>query len=109
MTMSVRAKVPRERLRRRLRVRFGTGEPESVGFTANFSTSGLYVATSSVLAPNSKLQLEIEGPDGVIRMRGRVVWAKNSPVRFSQSMPSGMGIELIEPGPEWLAFCKKFG
>jgi hypothetical protein len=107
--MSVRAKVPRERLRRRLLVRFGTGEPESIGFTANFSTSGLYVTTSSVLAPNSKLQIEIEGPHQIFQMQGRVVWAKKSPVRFSQSTPSGMGVELTDPGPEWLAFCKRFG
>ena len=89
-------------------MRFGA-HADKIGFTTNFSETGLFVTTPSVLAPKSTFQMEIQGPEKTFQLRGRVVWAKKSPARFSQSMPSGMGVELTDPGPDWVEFCEKYG
>ena len=107
--MGTKTKVARTRSRRRLQVRFGAQGASKVGFTTNFSRTGLFITTPAVLAPKSTFQMEIQGPEKTFQLRGRVVWAKKSPARFSQSMPSGMGVELTDPGPDWVEFCEKYG
>jgi len=91
------------RLNKRLMVRFGKAKPEAIGFTADISDTGLFIKSNTVHLPGTVLIIDMTLPDErVIRVRGRVVWAKRVPpnmLRFVKK--SGMGIFLDETPPDY--------
>ena len=89
---------------KRIEVRFGPERPTDLGFTVDVSETGLFVKTNTVYPPDTRLVLELFLPDRrVLSLRGRVMWAKRLPPQLARLLrKAGMGVELIDPPPEYL-------
>ncbi len=87
----------KERVRRRVRVMYGPEMPSKVGFTSDISETGLCIKTFIVYKPGDILLLEMEAPDGdVVRMEGRVHWARRVPPNMLRKVKhAGMGVKII--------------
>jgi len=81
---------------RRATVKFGTDEPVRTGFTEDLSFEGMFIKSTAVLPPKTRLNIEISVPDkGVIRMEGIVMWAKKVPTNlFHLVKKGGMGVKI---------------
>ena len=97
-------KQQRTRRTKRIEVRFGPERPTDLGFTIDVSETGLFVKTNTVYPPDTRLVLELSLPDRrVLSLRGRVMWAKRVPPQLARLLrKAGMGVELIDPPPEYL-------
>jgi len=101
--VSPRAKQVSPRYRRRVEVRYvGAGYPERVGFSGNISLSGMMLRTPVVLPPGTILTLDIYFPAQILRLEGRVMWAREGPMTLLSTGRIGMGIRFVDP-PEELA------
>lgn len=90
---------------KRIKVMYGLEKPDHVAFSKNISASGLRLRTNRVYHPGSRLRLWLDLPDGPVEAWARVVWAKQVPAILAQTADCGMGLELEEAPPEWLAVC----
>ena len=97
-------KQKRTRRTKRIEVRFGPEQATDLGFTVDVSETGLFIKTNKVYPPDTRLVLELSLPDKrVLSLRGRVTWAKRLPPQLARHVKkAGMGIELIDPPPEYL-------
>ena len=68
------------------------------------SETGLFVKTSRVYPPDTRLVIELFLPDKrVLSLHGRVMWAKRVPPQLVRLLrKAGMGVELIDPPLEYL-------
>lgn len=96
------------RARKRLKVRFGVEFPDKTAFTKNLSATGMCLRTNQVLKPGTTVQLEIHGPDRTYSVWARVVWAKRVPPQLAHVLDCGMGVRFIQPGDDWLDFCREW-
>lgn len=96
------------RARKRVLVRFGVGSTRYTAFTRNLSERGLFLHTNTVFPPGTTILVEVHALDRTWMFWARVVWAKKVPPQLSHLLECGMGIELIEPGPEWGAFARSW-
>jgi PilZ domain-containing protein len=105
--MSPRGKQQEARYRRRLEVRFGDGvNPPGIGYSGNLSAQGMMIRTPRVYAPGTELDLELRFAGGTLKLRGRVMWAREGPMVWISSGRIGMGIRFIDPPenlPEMMA------
>ena len=85
-------------------VKYGTEKVDKTAFTKNVSETGLYIQTNNVFPPGTTLQLEIHMPDKTFSMWARVAWAKKVPPTLAHVLDCGMGLNFVEPVPEWVAF-----
>jgi len=99
-------RIARQRVKKRLMVKYGVEVFNHSGYTNNFSETGLFLQANQVYKPNTKLRLELHTPEGPHRLSGRVIWAKQMPPRIAGGSTAGMGLEIIEPDERWLIFCK---
>jgi hypothetical protein len=91
------------RFRRRVEVRYvGGGRPERIGYSGNISLSGMMLRTPVCLPPGTILTIDIHFPAQIVRLEGRVMWAREGPMTLLSTGRIGMGIRFIEP-PEGLA------
>ena len=101
--MSPRQKSTEARWRRRLEVRYSDGtNPPSMGFSGNLSAHGMMIRTPRIFPPGTLLELELRFAAGIVKIRGRVAWAREGPMVWLSSGRIGMGIKFIDP-PENLA------
>ncbi|MGH9750962.1 MAG: PilZ domain-containing protein [Candidatus Polarisedimenticolia bacterium] len=89
------------RSRRRIQVRYGPDAPRFIGYTRNFSRTGVMIAAIRVFPPGTVLDLEIGLPSGKVMVRGRVVWARQGSVQWMATGRVGMGLRFVDP-PEGL-------
>jgi len=96
----------KDRIIKRLFVKFGTEKPDKVGFTEDISPSGLFIKCSTVLPPGTQLRIELELSDHrMVLLTGEVVWAKKVPQNLIRmAKKSGMGIRLIQTGDDYQQF-----
>jgi hypothetical protein len=85
-------------------VRYGTDAPTKTAFARDLSERGMQIQTNSVLAPGTTIQLELKFPDRVFTLWARVAWAKRVPAALAYTLHCGMGLEFLEPGPEWTEY-----
>lgn len=88
-----------KRIRRRLKVRFGTEGFERVGFTSNLSVSGMFVASLPAPSLSTRLHFEISAPDmrtqyleGVVQRIAHVDQALRSVIQ------GGFGVRFLSRG-----------
>jgi len=92
----------RTRYRRRYVVRFGRETTTCTGMILNLSTTGLFLASTSIYRPGNQLLLDFR-VDGIpYTLEGVVRWARQAPPRLVRQVPSGMGIEIISPPEAYL-------
>lgn len=98
------ARGPRQdRARRRLALRFrplGTKDQPRPGFTEDLSPTGVFIQTTTPYGAGTLLEIEFDGKDGPMSLKGKVIWAKRAPVSLAQNKRSGMGIKLLSLPPE---------
>ncbi|MCG3116746.1 MAG: PilZ domain-containing protein [Candidatus Manganitrophus sp. SA1] len=99
----------KKRVLKRLSVRFGTQKPDHIAFTHDLSSTGIFLKTTTVFPPNTRLQIELTLPDNkVIHVRGIVMWAKRIPPAFNRVIQKhGMGIHLLNISDEYKALIDR--
>lgn len=87
---------PATRYQRRLTVSFRRrGENRNrIGFTTNISTSGMFVATRSIVPAGNRIRLEINGEKG-FAVEGEVVWVHSQPLQLRDLRSSGFGVRFL--------------
>ena len=93
---------------KRIGIRFGVDRPSQLGFTIDVSEAGLFVKTTTVYPVQTPLVLEMRLPgQEALSLRGHVTWAKRIPPQLARHLKkAGMGVELLDPPPEYLAFVR---
>ncbi len=95
-----------ERHTKRLDVRFEAGGSSYAGITSNLSKHGMFIRTMHGFVPGTTVNIELTLPDSsMMRLQGRVRRTFKTSI---SAMKNGMGIELIEPCPEYLSFIEAF-
>ena len=85
------------RFRKRLRLRFGTDKPSKLAYTEDFGHSGMFIRTSSILPPGTKLLIEITlTDDSLVLFSGMIRWSKSVPPNLMHLVKkSGLGIKIM--------------
>jgi len=101
----------KNRIGKRLIVKFGTEKPDRLGFTEDVSPTGLFIKTNIVSPPGTQLRIELTLPNNsTILVAGVVVWAKQVPhslVRFAKK--NGMGLRLTQSSDDYNRFITEIG
>ena len=97
-----------DRTKRRVLVRFGDDVSSRTGFTRNVSETGIFVQTNQVSRPGSMIHVELEFPEGRFEMWARVAWAKKVPPQLAHILDCGMGLQFVEPPPDWPEFYREW-
>ncbi len=85
-----------QRLRKRIQVKFGTLETSRIGFTEDFSDTGLFIKSALVMNPKTILLIElIPGGTEPIELTGQVMWAKKVPPNLLARVKGGMGVHIL--------------
>ena len=75
----------------RKRVKYGSSEPNFVGYTFNLSEGGVGIKADRVFHPQSRIIIHIYIEDEIVKLEGVVVWV-------SPTLPgiiSAMGIKFL--------------
>ena len=107
--MAQRPKQGGRRLRRRIEIHFGEGEPRHPGYSGNISTAGIMIRTTRVFPPGTILALELKFPEATFRLEAVVMWARQGSVEWLQTGRVGMGLMFVNPSPEMVALLQKRG
>ena len=85
------------RLRKRVTLRFGIDNPVRMAFTEDISDTGIFIKTTNICPPGSKIIVELSLNEGeVIRLECRVMWAKKVPPQLIHLVKkSGMGVKIL--------------
>jgi hypothetical protein len=97
-----------ERTKRRILVRFGDEISSRSGFTKNLSETGIFIQTNLVSRPGSMIHVELEFPEAKFTMWARVQWGKKVPPQLAHILECGMGLQFVDPPPEWAAFYREW-
>ncbi len=92
----------RTRYRRRYIVRFGRETASCTGMILNLSTTGLFLASTSIYRPGNQLLLDFRVGGIPYTLEAVVRWARQAPPSLVRQVPSGMGIEIISPPEAYL-------
>ena len=98
------------RLRKRMTLRFGIDNPVRLAFTEDLSTTGLFIKTTNICPPGSKIVVELSPNDtDQVRLECRVMWAKKVPPQMIHLVKkSGMGVKVLrvlEGDASFQQFC----
>ncbi len=96
------------RVRGRIRVRFGATHPDRMAFTMNVSQTGAFISTNNVFAPGKTIKIEFNFENESPTLFAQVMWAKKVPPQMAHLLSCGMGVRLINPGPEWGALLEEW-
>ncbi len=83
---------------KRLTLQFGTDNPSHHGFTIDISDTGIFLKSALVYPPGTILTVVISiQDDGIVRLQGRVMWAKSVPANLVHLIKKvGMGVKIIK-------------
>lgn len=90
----------RDLSRKRLRLTIAA-EPGSIrAYTGDLSSGGLFIVTTKVLPPGTRVRLKVQTEEGPALGIGVVKWAKRVPAQLIRDSKGGMGIEFTWLSPE---------
>ena len=85
------------RFRKRLSLKFGIEEATRVGFTEDISDTGIFIRSPAVMAPNTILLVELKTiSNEIVRLKGRIMWAKKVPQNMMHRIKGGMGLLITQ-------------
>jgi hypothetical protein len=87
-------------------VRFGAGRPTIDGTTGDLSESGVFIHTTSPLAPGTEVQIHLDAGGFGIPLRGIVQWTRGT---GELGRPPGMGVKLVQPHARYLHLVRQIG
>ncbi|MEK6693214.1 MAG: PilZ domain-containing protein [Nitrospirota bacterium] len=98
-----------KRVVKRLLLKFGVSDTDTVGFTSDVSPVGMFIRTNRGLPPDTCINIALEIPSGeVISLKGFVKRVIKYSSQLGSIMKNGMGIELREYNEAYLKFLKDF-
>lgn len=72
-----------------------SAEPGSIkAYTGDVSHGGLFIVTTKVLPPGTRVRLNVQSKEGPALGVGVVKWAKRVPTMIIRDAKGGMGIEF---------------
>jgi hypothetical protein len=82
---------------RRVQVHFWRqGDPAAyIGYTANISLTGMFIATNSPLSSGARIRIEVIDRDRGFMVEGVVAHARKSPPELARLNQSGMGVRFL--------------
>jgi len=93
-----------KRRKRRFALRFGIDEPTRLAFTEDISMEGMFIKTTNIYQPGSRLKVTLILPDEqTVTLEGKVQWAKRVPpqmIRLVKKAGFGLKIERFLQGEE---------
>jgi len=93
-----------ERFIRRLETEFTGDNKNYRGISSDLSLNGLFIRTQHAFEPDTLVDIVIHLPDvASVRLKGKVRRSIKTPII---SIKNGMGIEIIENDPQYIAFIK---
>lgn len=98
-----------KRIIKRLPVRFGISDPNTIGFTSDISPVGMFIRTNRGLPPETHINIDLETPSGeIISLKGIVRRAVKYSSHLGNIMKNGMGIELKGSNNSYITFLKNY-
>lgn len=87
-----------KRHKKRLSLRFGTVAPTRLAFTEDVSSHGLFIKTTNICSPGTRIQIELTLPDDEsVFVEGMVRWTKKVPPQMIHLVKkSGMGVMIMK-------------
>ena len=96
-----------KRIIKRLSVKFGASDPNTIGFTSDVSPIGMFIRTNRSLPPETLIRISIETPSGgVIPLKGIVKRAIKYSSHLGTVMKNGMGVQLEYDEEGYLQFIQ---
>ena len=97
------------RTRKRLTCELVVGESRQTVFVRDLSPEGLFVQTRARIDPNAKVCLAFAAQADLpaIELEVRVRRKRHTPPRLQSSVPSGVGLEVIDPPPAYLTLVER--
>ena len=96
-----------ERVPVRLLVRYGTSSIDRLAPIADLSEGGLFIQTHEFYPVGTRIQMVIEFRGRSVRHRGKVRWATRAPDHLYDSVVQGMGVQFVDPDPDWGTFFQR--
>lgn len=86
------------RHRKRLTLRFGPDAPTRLAYTEDVSAHGLFIKTTNLCPPGTRIQIELTLPDDEpVFLEGMVRWSKKVPPQMIHLLKkSGLGIMITK-------------
>ncbi len=86
-----------KRIRRRLSLRFGTDAPVRLAFTEDVNEHGLFIKTTNIYPPGTKIFIELILPDEKrVRITGSIRWTKKVPPTMIHLVnKAGIGVKIL--------------
>jgi Tfp pilus assembly protein PilZ len=86
-----------KRVRRRLSLRFGLDKPVRMAFTEDVTEHGLFIKTTNLYQPGTRMLIELILPDEVrVNLIGMVRWSKKVPPNMIHLVKkAGMGVKIL--------------
>lgn len=69
---------------------------------------GLYLNTTHVLRPRTRITIVISFASGPVWHRAEVVWAISAPATMRRFLESGMAVKFLDVKPDWPEFLAKW-
>ena len=92
---------------KRLPVRYGIEETPNRANAIQVSAQGAFIeANRPVYQEGTRLVIEFQGQERDFVVPAVVKFAKNIPLQLARHGRSGMGVEFIDPTPEFVEFIK---
>ena len=107
--MAQRGKQGNKRLRRRIEIHYGEGEPKHPGYSGNISTAGIMIRTTRVFPPGTILALQLKFPESTFLLDAVVMWARQGSVQWLQTGKVGMGLMFVNPPAEMVELLRAHG
>ena len=103
---SIQNKRRRQRVTKRLEVKFISSGISFTGILSNLSEGGLFIRTNHGFTPGTIIDIELVMPDDKISfLKGVVRRTIKIPMSLNKN---GMGVELIEKDAAFINFLKSF-
>jgi len=97
------------RTRKRLTCELVIGESRQTVLVRDLSPEGLFVQTRAKVDPNARVRLvfSAQGDLPEMEFEARVTRKRHTPPRLQSSVPSGVGLEVIDPPSAYLTLVER--
>jgi len=97
------------RTRKRLTCELVIGESRQTVLVRDLSPEGLFVQTRAKLDPNGRVRLVFAAKDDLpaVEVEARVARRRNTPPRLQSQVPSGVGLEVIDPSDAYYTLVER--
>jgi hypothetical protein len=97
------------RTRKRLTCELVIGESRQTVLVRDLSPEGLFVQTRAKVDPNGRIRLVFAAKEDLpaIEVEARVARKRITPPRLQSSVPSGVGLEVIDPSDDYYALVER--